>query len=66
MFVMGRIYVMKGCTECWHKHWGTCSHPDMHGEICPSKGFVKGCPYPTEEEYYEGVKTAKYYKDNDW
>jgi hypothetical protein len=63
---MERVYVLKGCTECWHKHWGTCCHPDMNGEACPHTGFMKNCPLPTTEAYYAAVKTCKYYDDTDW
>lgn len=63
---MGKILLLKGCYQCWHMHWGTCQHPDMHGEICPNQGFVKNCPLSSEEEFYQGMKTEKYYEDNDW
>jgi len=63
---MERVLVIKDCTECWYAQFGACQHPDMKKEECPKKGFVKGCPLPTTEEYYQGVKTCKYYEDTDW
>jgi hypothetical protein len=63
---MERVLILEGCFKCWYKVWGKCFHPDMKKEVCPEIGFLKECPLPTTEAYYEAVKTCKYYDDTDW
>lgn len=61
-----KVLMIDGCFQCSWKLFGKCSHKDMKGDVCPSKGFLKDCPLQTSEEMYQAMKTYKYYEENDW
>ncbi|MDD2628170.1 MAG: hypothetical protein PHD20_04750 [Clostridia bacterium] len=63
---MERVLTLEGCYKCWYKVWGRCLYPGMNKKVCPNSGFAENCPLPTKEDYYAGIKTEKYYEDNDW